>query len=613
MLSAKLQKRPKVQISTEPPEIDIGNGYLRLPDLVAPDGILEAQDYLQIGPDRYVKSFLISGMPSSLFVGWLDQLYEMGDVDVSIFVYPADERTVINKLTQKIIEMEAQLILDEQRGDTRYAAIQRKVYEDASRLREQIQLNQNKMFYVSILYTVAKDNLQELDRISRIIDERLGGQAIHTRQAFLRQSEAFKSVAPLCVNYLPDTYKNFDLGATTSLFPFASADIAHPKGVLLGINKITGAPVFYDAFIGPPVLQNRHIGIIATSGAGKSTLVKVMVARSAIQGIRTVFIDAEGEYSRLVDILGGTHVKLEPGGKVFINPFDVEPEEDNGIMRINLLEKVADLKGLIAIMVEGAGSKMTPEEAAIVEDTIVAEYRDRGVTEEPDSIYEQTDGTILQDGTLTFGRKRKEMPTFTSLWNRLSKNPRAENLCLLLKQYLRGNSLGIFDGQSQADLGSSPLVSFDVYTLEERFARPYAMHVCLEWVWEKFVKKNPTLKKRVVVDEAWLFMKYKDTAQFLADMARRSRKRLCSLVVATQNFTEFNSPEGKSITANLGTVILMMQAPHELQHIKEAFSLTDGETEFLRSAAVGDALIRAGSQVAVMSVAVADDEWQFIK
>ena len=67
-------------------------------------------------------------------------------------------------------------------------------------------------------------------------------------------------------------------------------------GVLLGRNLVTGAPVFYDSYAGPPVLQNPHLGIIATSGAGKTTFLKVLAARSAVLGVRTV-----GLFSLLVD------------------------------------------------------------------------------------------------------------------------------------------------------------------------------------------------------------------------------------------------------------------------------------------------------------------------
>ena len=56
-------------------------------------------------------------MPSSVFVGWLDDLYNIGDVDVSIHLYPGNNREVIEELSIKINDLMATQILDEKRGD----------------------------------------------------------------------------------------------------------------------------------------------------------------------------------------------------------------------------------------------------------------------------------------------------------------------------------------------------------------------------------------------------------------------------------------------------------------------------------------------------------------
>ena len=38
-------------------------------------------------------------------------------------------------------------------------------------------------------------------------------------------------------------------------------------------------------------------------------------------------------------------------------------------------------------------------------------------------------------------------------------------------------------------------MSFDVSKLEENVLRPIGMYIALSWTWEKFVKKNPLIKK----------------------------------------------------------------------------------------------------------------------
>lgn len=46
-------------------------------------------------------------------------------------------------------------------------------------------------------------------------------------------------------------------------------------------------------------------------------------------GVRTVFIDPDGEYKNVVNKVGGVHIKLEPNCKHIINPFDIEVDVDD--------------------------------------------------------------------------------------------------------------------------------------------------------------------------------------------------------------------------------------------------------------------------------------------
>jgi len=594
-------------------------GITSLQDIIAPDGIYVERSYVQVGAGRYIRHYFVSQVPSQVFIGWLDDLYSAGDIDVSVYVYPIPDKDVIDSLTKQIINIQTQIIADEKRGDYRNLSVLKRTEQDAWDLREQVQTNQNRMFSVSIHFSIAAPTLEELDRQCRVLEERLGGRAVHVRQAFLRQADALKTLMPLGNNLIMDIYRNFDLYAASALFPWSGADVVHPDGVLLGRNLVTGAPVFYDSFIGPPVLQNPHLGVVATSGAGKTTFLKVVAARSAVLGVRTVFLDPEGEYGDLVRALGGVYVRLTPDAdEVYVNPFDLQAEEmDDGSHRIPVLDKVGDIKSLVAVLLQSSGERLTSEESAILEEAVRKEYEARGITQDPESLYEQGS---LKDGKVTVGPVKKAMPTFSSLYKRLSEyGETADRLRAVLKPCLRGGSLGFFDGQSGVRPGDALLVAFDVSKLEESLARPFAMHVCLEWIWEMFVKKNPLkgLKKklRVIVDEAWMFEKYEDTANFLELMARRARKRNCSLVVATQHFSEFQNPKGQATMGNLDSMFLMKQNATEFEAVCDFFKLAEGQRQFLRTCGTGQGLLRVGSdrsQYAAVHVTVMEKEWDFI-
>jgi hypothetical protein len=115
------------------------------------------------------------------------------------------------------------------------------------------------------------------------------------------------------------------------------------------------------------------------------------------------------------------------------------------------------------------------------------------------------------------------MPTFSSFREQLF-NLGASRLGNILSDYCKGGPLGFFDGQTVSGLNDDFIV-FDMSSLNNDFSKMYAMQVMLTWLWDKYVKKNTSFQKHVVVDEAWLFMMHKYSAVFLSQIARRGAKQ----------------------------------------------------------------------------------------
>ena len=88
-------------------------------------------------------------------------------------------------------------------------------------------------------------------------------------------------------------------------------------------------------------------------------------------------------------------------------------------------------------------------------------------------------------------------------------------------------------------------------------------------------------------------------------MAKAARKHWAGLTVATQDTADLLGSElGKAVVANAATQILLRQAPQVIDEITRAFTLSDGERQFLLSAEQGQGLLSAGTQrVAFASLA----------
>ena len=146
------------------------------------------------------------------------------------------------------------------------------------------------------------------------------------------------------------------------------------------------------------------------------------------------------------------------------------------------------------------------------------------------------------------------------------------------------------------------LVVFSIRDLEEEL-RPVAMYVILNFIWN-LVRSQ--LKRRVlVVDEAWVMMKYPEGAAFLFALAKRGRKYYLGLTTITQEVEDFlSSPYGKPIITNSSLQLLLKEAPASIDIVAKTFGLTEAEKNLLLEAGVGQGLFFAGlKHVAIQVVA----------
>ncbi|MFD1363117.1 VirB4 family type IV secretion system protein [Lentibacillus salinarum] len=610
MLGIKKKKsKQKVQPTPETTS-GLEKGVTNIKDFLSPDGAYIKKDAIQLGSGMWMRNFVIKNFPRKVSMGFLDDVYEVGDVVVSTHITPVQDYEVEKDLTAKITRLESQRIISEQKGNIARLGELEQSIQDAWQLRDAVTMNEDKMFFITVVITLKAEDKDQLDKTSKILEERLGGRSVHLRRNFLRQEQGLRSTLPLLENKIDD-YRNFNLGASTALFPFTASNMAHKDGIYLGTNLNTNAPVIFDSFIGPPVMPNANINVFAQSGAGKSYTLKLMAARSALQGVRSVFIDPDGEYRALTERLGGTIVDFKPDEPALINPFDIEEEtDDNGNKKVNLQEKLQDLKTTFEVMFKSNGGYLlSPEENALLDQCIMSLYSERGITRDANSLYEK-------DNRVGYvGYRKKEMPTISDVVNWLEEKDfeHGRRLQTLLYPFTAGHSLGLFDGQSRVQLKDVPAIDFDISHLEEGVMRPLAMHIVLSWTWEKFIKQNPHIRKLAIADEAWMFMYHEESAMFLEKMSRRVRKRNTSFCVASQSFEEFTrSQQGKAVLTNASATMLLKQSESDIDYVQEQYHLPKGQRQFLEGAYPGEALLKIGKNATLLRMDASPFEHDFV-
>lgn len=222
-------------------------------------------------------------------------------------------------------------------------------------------------------------------------------------------------------------------------------------------------------------------------------------------------------------MLGGKVIKITQGASAGINPFELEPDTKGTKQFLNILDKVAEIRALLATICRNyQGRTLNGTEITEIEIVVNHLYAERGITTDVNSLFEKKGGK-LDNGKYAVGRIPKKMPTLSDFQKKLKERNKCNELAELLVPFLKGNSLGIFDCESRIN-SDTEIVSFDMSDIKDEFTKLYASFVILTWVWQKFVLKNKDNRKIIVCDEAWLFLKYQESAQFLVNVARRGRK-----------------------------------------------------------------------------------------
>lgn len=568
-----LFKKTKAQIETT-------TDQLTLEDVIAPAEIEVDFNHVKID-SQYFRSFFVSNYPRFVEPNWLEPIISFEhSLLISMFIYPSQSAGVLDELKRKIAEMEATIQTDIERGRAIDPAVQ-VALEDAQSLQDQLVKGTERFFEFSLYISVPASSLEELHNTSKLVESTLASLSITARPTTLQMEDGFKSTLPLGSDLL-NLKHNMDTTSLATTFPFASSELTANEGIMYGINEHNGSLILFDRFS----LENANSVVFAKSGAGKSYLVKLEALRSLMFGTEIIVIDPEQEYLPLAQAVGGEFINFSAQSPVKINPFDLSSEIISGENELG--RKILSLTSFLKLVL----GNLTAQEAAILDRSLKQTYVLKGITDDPKT-------------------QKNQPPLMEDLYKVLigMEEPSAQELSARLERFVKGSLTGIFSSHSNIDLSNSFTV-FSVRDLPDQL-RPLAIHMILDYVWTKIRNK---LKKRIlIVDEAWYLMRSPDSAEFLVDIAKRSRKYYLGLTTITQDVEDFLSNErGKEIISNSSIQILLKQAPASIDKLADVFNLSEGEQRLLLSEGIGEGIFFAGNTHVAMGVVASPQEHQLI-
>jgi len=555
-------------------------GVAKLQDLIAPAAIKILPKSIRMGETLAQTIFVIS-YPRYLHSNWFSPIINIDmPIDISMFVHPID---ILKTLRKSATQVQSQLHIEQEKGLIRDPALETAM-QDIDELRDKLQQGTEKFFRFGLYITVYGQDEKELDKAAKSIRSILEAQLVYVKPAIFKTEQGFNSTIPLANDQL-NIGTNMNSGPLSTTFPFVSSNLSNDEGILYGINRHNNSLILFDRF----KMENGNMVVFAKSGAGKSYTVKLEVLRSLMIGTDVIIIDPENEYKHLCDTVGGTFIKISLNSDNHLNPFDLpniaDDEDPEDILRNN----IASLLGLLHLMLGG----ITPEEDSVLDRAVHETYAIRDI-----------------NGKTNFNALTKEAyPTMTDLYQVLRNMEGAEDLAVRLEKYTEGVFAGFLNNTTNIQVDNK-LVVFNIRDMEEEL-RPIAMYIVLQFIWNEM---RTNLKKRIVlVDEAWVMMKYDDAASFLFGIAKRCRKYYTGLTTITQDVNDFlASRYGKPIVTNSSIQLLLKQSPAAIDVITETFYLTDQEKFLLLESNVGEGIFFAGTKHVAIKVIASYSEDQII-
>jgi type IV secretory pathway VirB4 component len=558
-------------------------GLAKLNDIIAPAAIQIMPKSIRIG-ETIAQTIFIIAYPRYLHSNWFSPIINIDmPIDISMFIHPVDTYDILKTLKKSATQVESQIQIEQEKGLIRNPSLET-AQQDIDELRDKLQQGTEKFFRFALYITAYGDSEQAVTKSIRSIEAILEAQLVYVKPAVFKSEQGFNSSLPLANDEL-DVGTNMNSSPLSTTFPFVSSTLSSNTGILYGINRHNNSLIIFDRF----QMENANMVVFAKSGAGKSYTVKLEVLRSMMVGTDVIIIDPENEYRHLCDTVEGTFIKISLNSDNHLNPFDLphvgEEDDPEDILRNN----IANLLGLLHIML----GSITPEEDSVLDRAIHETYSIKDITAETD-----------------FNALGKDaFPTMSDLYQILRSLDGGEVLAVRLEKYTQGIFAGFLNHATNIKVDNQ-LVVFNIRDMEDEL-RPVAMYMILQFIWNEM--RTNVKRRMVLVDEAWVMMKYEDAASFLFGIAKRCRKYFTGLTTITQDVNDFlSSRYGKAIVTNSSLQLLLKQSPAGIDVISDTFYLTDQEKFLLLESNVGEGIFFAGTNHVAIKVVASYSEDQII-
>jgi type IV secretory pathway VirB4 component len=537
-------------------------GTRELVDHLAPGAMHVYPDCIELVGEAWVRIWFIEDYPPVMGRGSLDSLYNFpAEIRHAMQVLPLDKAAVREQLRQRRTSLHAEILTRQKQGRLADFNAQDELAETEKTLYE---LESTHLPPQELLWTIAlyARTDQELDELSRRLEDYLLDADLRAHRASLRQEDALHTVQPYGVNFLGHG-RNISTLSLGGMFPFARRLQVDLDGIPYGIDRSTGAWAIINDFAQP----NSNLLVIGEQGSGKSMFLKYKATWAVLLGMRVYVLDLEGEFEEMCRALGGAYLDMALSSPHSMNILDLNPFDEDAMFN-GLQDTLAWL--------EIALGKLTPKERNVI---LIPAY-ERVM---------QAAG-ILKDRPATW---KKIPPVLSDLYLvlRSEVNPLSQDLADRLETLAMGMYSSAFSAHTNINAQAS-LVVFGLKNVHPDM-QALRMRQIQTFIWSNVLAKEmPTL---VVVDEAWRWLLHASAANDLSEMARRFRKRNAGIHLATQHGADLSASSGAVVIRDTAAITLLFrQNASAVPPLQGLFGLNEVEARELLTLDSGESILLMG-------------------
>ncbi len=538
-------------------------------------------DYIKID-NRFYRTVIVKGYPRSVEPGFISTIIANNEnIDMSFHIEPFKIEDVMIMLNRQIIKQRADLYAYTLNNSINPSLqIQ---HNDTLNVLESLQKGDERLFNITLSFSIHSDKKSEMDYLTEKVITSLNSVMLLCDVEKFRQAENYKINSPIRHNPVKNNKKNITSRALSAFFPFTSRFMENDEyGSLFGVNS-NMIPIIRDVF----KLPNANGLILSTSGGGKSYFSKLFLLRNFMMGTNIIIIDPQGEYMGITEYAKGKNIEISKEKKSIINPLD--------LLSQTYMQKRMSLLELFAIML----GELTFAQRTVLDKNLKEVYDLYGIFDES---YES-----------------KKMPILEDLYKILEKNYKKaskmeqysyESLINRLYIYVYG-VFSFLNAQTSVNISDEAWINFDISKIHKQL-KPVMMFIILEEIYTR-MKKNSSVKKILLIDEAWLLINNSSDANYIFEIVKTCRKFNLGILLVTQDLEDLiNSYNARAIITNISYTVLLKQKSAGIEMLSKMFNLSEKECNILKMADVGQGILILDNRHEALNIIASENEHRII-